>query len=321
MALELSEVPDIEEACKIEETGKTVCVENFRMRRLTIQKVKGEHTLNMGIIIEDLRAAVYIAFTTLAIIGVILTKSFAEGDTDKYIVAVFGSSNLCTSFDFPPATYVLPVLWVFVIFLGVMYSNASIFRIYISYLEEKLSGFASVLLIVAQVYLILSLIYFSMIFAVQPDPGNPVTMIVHSVPYLNLKWGICILQVAVVYFGFNVAWVDLNFPSWFYTVSIIHVVIYLIANIGDTLLILNCIGDMGDGMEGKGLWWSVRAEAHKVAFNLIVNYVGAFLGVLVPFVQAVYIARNGSNTDALLVTVGDNKVSACFVAEDDDNRA
>jgi len=318
MEMELSEVTTFREADQIEE--KTVSEEHFRIRRLTIQNVKGERTLNMGIIIEDLRAGVYIAFAALSIIGVILTEVFHEYDekTD-YIKKVFGASNLCSNFDFPPATYVLPVLWVFVIFLGVMYSNACILRIYISYLEEKLSGFASVLLSVAHVYLILSVIYFTMIFAVQPDPDNPVSMVVHSVPYLNLKWGICILQIAVVYFGFNVAWVRLNLPCWFYTGSIIHVVIYFIANIGDTLLILNCIGDMGVRMEGKGLWWSVKNKTHGKAFDVIVNYIGAFLGIVVPFMQAVYISWNGINTDVLLITVGDNIVSACNVAGKDEN--
>jgi len=312
--MELSDVSKNEEAGNIVQTVKTEAKEPFKARKLKVSKIDDKHLLHIGIIVEDLRAAVYVAFTVLSLLGVLLTHLFTKvEDPDKYIVNVFGSGNLCSMFDWPPSTYVLPVCWVFVIFLGVMYSNVSIFRIYVEYLEEKLSGCAAVMVTIAHVYLILSLVYFSMIFAVKPDPTEPVTMVVHSVPYLNLKWGICVLQLAVVYFGFNVAWVGLNFPSWFHTGSIIHVVVYFVANVGDTLLILNCILDMGEGMEGKGLWWSVRSRAHYWAFNIIVNYVGAFLGIVVPFMQAVYIARNGLHTDALIVTVGNNRVSASIV--------
>jgi len=112
----------------------------------------------------------------------------------------------------------------------------------------KLGRCASVLLIIIHVYVMLSAIYFGGIFTVQPDTDDPVTMIVHTLPYLNLKWGICMLQVAVVYFGIGVSWVGLDFPRWFYAGSIIHIYVHFVVNFFYTFRILNALGDMGDSM-------------------------------------------------------------------------
>jgi len=286
-----------------------------------IKNADGEYSLNMVIVLEDLRVGVYASFNVVVIFGIILTELFAEGvdgDTTLYIRGVFGVSNMCIFFDFPPATYILPVLWVFILFFGIMYSSISIFRIKISYLEMKLSRCASVLLAIAHVYVILGAMYFSTCFSVQPDPDKPVTMIIHTVPYINMKWALCILQVAVVYFGINVAWVDMNFPSWFLTGSIVHIILYFLTDLVSTVLLLNALGDLGDNMEGKGLWWSVESEAHKVTFDIFVNYLGSIFGVFLPFIQAIYISRKGMNTDALHITVSDNRVSAYNKVKNDE---
>ena len=71
--------------------------------------------------------------------------------------------------------------------IGCGYSIVSIFRVRIAFLESKLSKREQVFLILAFVYVALSIVYFSAIFSVQPDPKEPVTMIIHSAPFLNYK--------------------------------------------------------------------------------------------------------------------------------------
>jgi len=306
---------------RVDSKGMKVGEEAFS-RRLMIKNTNGEYSFNMVIVVEDFRVGVYVSFILVMIIGAILTELFADGvdgDFDVYIHAVYGVSNGCIYFDFPPATYVLPFLWGFGMYFGFIYSSASVIRIQVSYLEMKLSRCACVWLTIAHVYVVLSGMYFSTVFAVQPDPDDPVTMIIHATPYLNMKWALCILQITVVYFGINVAWVDLNFPSWFHIGSIIHIILWFVTDLVTTVLILNAQGDMGIDMEGKGLWWSVQSEANKLTFDLFGNYLGVVFGIFVPFMQAIYISRRGKNTDALHVTVSDNRVSAYNIVKNNEH--
>jgi len=278
-------------------------------RRLQIRNDKGEHSLDMVVVIEDFRAGFYISLLVIIILGVILTKAFAEEGFEDMIVQVFGVSNLCVFFDSPPSTYVLPQLWCFAMFSGVIYSVAAIFRIQISYLEMKLSRCESVSLIIVYVYVILSLIYLSVIFAVQPNPEKPETMILHTVPYMNLKWMLGMLQFAIVYFGMKVAWVGF-LPRWFSIASIIHVIALIAVNIFAMLIIINALGNMGENLEGEGLWWSVRSEGAILASDVFANYLGLILGFILPLIQALYISWKGVKSHAIIVSVSDNRVSA-----------
>ena len=202
-------------------------------RRFRIDNDNGEHSLNLVLVVEDFRLAYLLGFVIIIGIGVILTKAFVTVDHHAMLRGVYGISNTCSYFDFPPSTYVLPIAWVFVAACGITYTVTAIFRIRIAYLENKLSFVEEVALIMAYVYVALTIVYFTEIFAVIPDPKTPVTMVIHTVPYINLKLGFCALQTAVVYFGVRVSWVDLNLPRWFRLASIIHVPVLIVVSIGN----------------------------------------------------------------------------------------
>jgi hypothetical protein len=279
-------------------------------RRMHIQDEEGEHSLHMVVVVEDFRVAFYLNIFVLGIVGALLTKFFTEEDKDIILLQVYGASSLCSVFDYPPSTYVLPSLWCFALISGIMYSVASIFRVWVSYLEMKLSRREAVLLIIVHVYVALSVIFFSTIFAVQPDPEEPITMVIHSIPYMNLKLMFCVLQGAVVYFGIKVSWVELNFPRWFYSGSIIHLGLLTFAQISIIVNMSNALGNMGARLEGKGLWWSVQGKASKLVGNILGTYGGFFLQAIVPFAQALYICTRGTNSHALIIVVDDNRESA-----------
>ena len=101
-----------------------------------------------------------------------------------------------------------------------------------------------------------SLIYMNAIYAVRPDRDEPVTMIIHTAPYINLKIAFCVLQMAVVYFGLKVAWVGLKFSRWFRVGSIVHIPLLILVTIAAFVWILNALGDMGEkggsGLQGGG---------------------------------------------------------------------
>ena len=280
-------------------------------RRLRINNEDGEHSLHMVIVIEDLRAAFYVAFIFIILLGVVLTKAFTEEDYTAVLVQVYGITSVCSYFDYAPSSYILPALWCFPVIVGFLYTAAAILRIKIAYLENKLSRCAYVLLVIAHVYVALTLICFMIIFAVQPNAAKPVTMIIHTVPYVNLKIMFCVFQLAVVYFGVKVSWVGLKLPRWFHVASILHLVPLVLVKIFGALWIINALGDMGEkNLEGNGLWWSVREEWSKVTGTVIGNISGLVLGIVLPFIQALFICRKGVNSHALVVGVSDNRVSA-----------
>lgn len=280
-------------------------------RRLQIQRDHGEHSLHLVVVIEDLRAAFYITFIAIILFGIALTKAFTKEDYTRILVPVYGITSMCSYFDFAPSTYVLPVIWCFGVILGFLYNAAAVLRIQIAYLEKKLTRCAYVSLILAHVYVALSIICFMISFAVQPNPTTPETMVVHTVPYVNLKIMFCVFQVAVVYFGVKVSWVGLNLPRWFHIASIVHLVPLVFVKIFGAVWIINALGDMGEkNLEGKGLWWSVRNDASKISGTVIGNISGLVMGILFPLLQSLFICRKGVNSHALTIAVSDNRVSA-----------
>ena len=280
-------------------------------RRLRIDNNDGEHSLNMILVVEDFRLAFYLGFIILTVVGVILTKAFTDEDHTRILMDVYGISNTCAYFDFAPSTYVLPVLWSLVLIVGVVYVVLGIFRVRVACLEKKLRKCEELLLIIAYVYVGLSFVYFSVPFAVQPDRAAPITMVMHTIPYINFKVCQCVLQMIVVYFGVKVAWVGLKFPRWFHVGGIVHIILLVVSTVGAVGWALNALLDMGEkNLVGKGLWWSVRNETSKIIGDIIVNWCGVGLGSVLPLLQAIYICRHGTNTHAVVFAVSDNRVSA-----------
>jgi len=284
-------------------------------RRLTIENEAGEYTLKMVLVVEDFRAGFYILFVIISIIGLILTKTSATEDPHALLIQVYGVSNLCHVFDLPPSTYVLPVLWCLPMLSGIMYNITAIFRIWIAYLEMKLSHSATILLIMVHVYGVLSFMFFSIIFAVQPDPEHPATMVYHTIPYINLKVMLAALHCAVVYFGIKVSWVNMNFPRWFHLASIIHAIALAFLNLLANIILINALGNMGAHLEGKGLWWSVRNDMSKFVSDMTSTYLSNLLGVIFPLFQALYISRKGVKNHAVIVSVSDNRRSGSIMGE------
>ena len=285
-------------------------------RRFRITNDNGEHSLNMIIVIEDFRAGFYLSFIGMTLIGVVLTKSLTKEDYNAVLTRLYGGSNLCAYYDFAPSIYVLPALYGVPLILGFLYNLAAIFRIKIAFLESKLTQRAYILLVVTHMYVVLSMMAVCICLAVQPNPANPETMRVHTIPYVNLKIAFSVLQVAVVYFGVKVSWIGLKLPRWFRIMSIAHVIPLIINEVAGTIWIMNALGDMGEkNLEGKGLWWSVRTDANLISGQIIVNILGFILHTLFPLFQSLFISRKGANTHALIVDVSDNRVSASSVCQ------
>ena len=272
-----------------------------------------EKCIKISMVVENFRTLFYWLMLGVMGLGMFLTKTFSE--TTDIIKDVFGASNVCVYFDIAPSTYVLPFFWLFPMLFAITYDIISMFRIWVSYREEKISLASKNLLFFAHIYFMLTVMLFGTIFAVSPDRKDPTTMILHSVPYLNLKFGMCILQVAVVWFGTKVAWKDFKLSKFLVAFNWLHVGLQILTMVISSILAINAIGDMGTGnLKGKGIWWSVHNNPQlNTLADIFVNYLSFLLNMVVPLLQSQYFSYKGfkniSNTHAVVISIADNRKS------------
>ena len=280
-----------------------------------------EYGLKVTLVVENFRALFYLGFVCVLVMGFILTTEFVTLDHTAIIQDVFGLSNLCAYVDFPPATYVAPIVYIFPMIAMITYNAVSIFRISICYGERKISNLAKNSLTASHIYFSISVIWFLSVFEVHPDREKPLTMILHTIPYLNFKIALAIFQFSVVWFGTNIAWKDLEITlisrKTFFVLCWIHASLLVVTSIIGCIPLINGIGDMGPGeLIGKGLWWDVHNTPQYV-----IKVMGVFgsssplgdlnMAIIIPFLQSMYLKSksfgNISKTHTLIFYITDNK--------------
>ena len=109
---------------------------DFMLEKVNIGQ---EYGVKMTTVVENFRALFYLGFVSVLLIGYIITANFVTVDHTAIIQDVYGFPSLCSYVDFPPATYVAPIVYIFPMFSMIVYNVISIFRINISYGIRKLS--------------------------------------------------------------------------------------------------------------------------------------------------------------------------------------
>ena len=152
---------------------------------------------------------------------------------------------------------------------------------------------------------------FAIIFSVVPDREEPVTVLIHTIPYINFKVAMVILQLAVVWFGTKVSWKKLKFPKYFTKDAFIsfawaHLILQSITMVLSNIAIINALGD--PNLEGNGVWWNVHTNQAMATFgDLITNKASFFLNILYPLIQSQLLSYRGykniSNTHAVVFSI------------------
>lgn len=70
---------------------------------------------------ERFRLYAYATFAAVIGTSIVLTKNFADLPEETIIKKVFGYNNVCVYFDYPPASYVVPPMWVMFLLLWLCY--------------------------------------------------------------------------------------------------------------------------------------------------------------------------------------------------------
>ena len=120
------------------------------------------------------RLATWSSFLVIIILGIFVTKAFNDNEvlSKTEIQKTFGNQNICLYFDYPPIPYFAPFLYNISVLLVAFYATASMFRIWISYTEGKITIWERRLLNCCFGFLVFAAMLFSECFAVQPISDN-----------------------------------------------------------------------------------------------------------------------------------------------------
>ena len=277
-------------------------------------KKKGlERELEISVVVEFFRFLFYLWFVMIVAVGISLTygvtavsmKTAGNETFYEVIEGVFGSVNICAFFDFPPATYILPTMYAILLLLLYQYSIVSVFRAWMALLENKITQKEFVFYTYAFLYFALSAAVFSTIFAVQPDPGNPATIIIHTLPFTNLIIALTVLQIAVTWFGRSVSWKGLKHKNKL-TKRSLRLCTYIC--LGTLILttifkVIHQINSLGD-LKNHGLWFNVHN--HRALLQLI-DKTWLLAALVGPMMQSGYLTFKTFDTHLIIFTVRDNR--------------
>ena len=286
-------------------------------------KKKGlEREIEISVVVEFFRFLFYLWFVMIVSVGITLTYGFTAvsmktaGNETFYevIEGVFGSVNICAFFDFPPATYILPTMYAILLLLLYQYAIVSVLRAWMALEENKITQKEFVIYTYAFLYFALSAAMFSTIFAVQPDPGNPDTIIIHTLPFTNLIIALTVLQIAVTWFGRTVSWKGLKHKNKL-TKRLLRLCTYIclgtliLTTIFKVIHQINALADLKNPesigtKKENGLWFNVHN--HKPLLQLI-DKTWLLAALVGPMMQSGYLTFKTFHTHLIIFTVRDNR--------------
>ena len=174
----------------------------------------------------------------------------------------------------------------------------------------------------ALLYFAISISFFTTIFAVAPNLKDANTIKVHTVPYLNIAIALCVLQVAVTWFGVKVSWDCLQAPKLLRFGSFFCLIGMVLITAAKLILQINAIGDLGDCPHenwkeliceeskthvcGKGLFLDVHTELYGKRSQFIDGF-SMFFVVAFPILQSGYFWYKRFKTHTLLLTIRGNR--------------
>ena len=312
---------------------KRIEYEKLSTKWFDIKKKGAEREIEIAVVVEFYRFVFYSWFFFIILIGIALTYGVtakANEDFYKVIEGVFGSVNICAYFDFPPSTYFLPALYSIQIILIYKYSFLSVFRAWVAKLEKKISKCGFILYLCSFIYFCVSSIVFSTIFAVQPNPDDPKTILIHTLPFTNLIIALNVLQAAVTWFGHKVSWKDLRHSSEL-TKRLVHIFMYtcliflFLTSVFKIVHHINALGDVwnetkqnnqdnsNDDFEDetadtklkyRGLWFDVHGN--KVLLQ-VMDKLWLFSALVLPMVQSGYLTFKAFDTHLIIFNIRDNR--------------
>jgi len=278
----------------------------FKENRSIVIEKGIEREIKVLVVVENFRLIFYLSFFFIIIVGVFLTEVLSdEVDPGKPLRDAFGVVSICVFFDYPPSTYVLPSLWSITLMFAYFYAVAWIFRVWVTKEEGKVSRCSFVGYCIGFSYVVFSFIFFTTIFAVQPDPSEPDTMRIHTAPFTNFIVGLWVMAMMVTWYGDQVAWKNMDLPRWFFIMNYVMLAIQSFVVPTKVISHINCLSDLNGG-----LWWDPNGDKTPTLFFDFVDQMFLFTVLLYPTFQSAYLSYLRTQTHCVFMTLSDSRKSA-----------
>ena len=169
--------------------------------RIRVEKVGNERKIYLFFVVEIFQFILYVWFVVIAAIGAIITAGFTENkDITFQDERNFGPIGTFGHFQLPPTTYILAPLFAFCPVLVFLYCLTSIFRAWISKLENHMSGCAFAFYCLAFFYLFQSVLIFNTTFTVRLDSNSAIKIFFYTIPFVNLVIGYTFVRIAAAWY-------------------------------------------------------------------------------------------------------------------------
>lgn len=229
--------------------------------------------------VEKLRLAGYAGFWVIVITGIAITRLYSGIDLENtLLMEVFGYNNICVYFDYPPATYILPLLWgvTLVCLLGYLVAHWLQMKAEMQegLISRRLYRFLSAL----KLFEGFTMVSFSTIFAVQPEAWNH-TLYIHTAPFFLLQIGLVSLAMSNTIHGIKSGyWEQLGLPSWFAPGAKLYVVLF-------ALVVCFKIPAATNAMMGSP-WWEQTTTFMSIARLFDISFL--ICAAVIPMLKALY---------------------------------
>ena len=248
------------------------------------------------LVVEKLRLMGYASFWCVVMTGYLLTRLFSDLDLqDSHLMHVFGYNNICVYFDYPPSTYVLPMLWAFTLVILLIYIVTHWLHMKAELKLGRLTPGLYKTLSGLKAFEAIALISFSTSFAVSPEDHNH-TMFVHTLPFFLLQLGLVSLAMSNTLHGIKSGyWRRLGLPSWFTSGAVIYCIIFAI-------IVAFKIPVAANALTG-GLWWVQSTSLIDLA--KLLDQLFFVFAAMIPMVKAMYLLLTRANKlDMVVLTPG-----------------
>ena len=271
-----------------------------------------EQKVKLFVVVELFRFLYYVSMVLIILVGVVLSVGFSEVDYTAIIKSISGSINVCVYMDFPPATYVLPAMHSLCPILVFVYTIASIFRAWVSKEEKKMSRWSFILYVSAFVYFFQSVLLIPTIFAVQPNPKIPVTIMIHTLPFTNLAIGVTLLQYATTWFSCKVTYFEGEKPKYMPIGNYVCSVVLTITTIFKVVFHINMMDglklNIHDEVISNGWIWDVNNEIIG-SVSQVMDAIWMICALVLPLIESGYLTWKKLDSHGLIFVIEDNRMA------------
>ena len=123
-------------------------------------------------------------FLYLIMISLIFTWVFhKDGHDDNVLIPISGYENICIHMDVAPVTYLLPVIYTGIAYLFIKF-----------HLNDIKNNSDNIFRVILNILNLISVIFFANVFATQPDEKKPITVLIHTAPFMLLIFTLTLFQ-------------------------------------------------------------------------------------------------------------------------------